>query len=44
MADNLLNAIVDMYRDRRRFYRMSTDSLDAATARYPEVTALVVFR
>jgi hypothetical protein len=41
--NNLLNAIVDVYRDRRRFYRMSTDLLDAAIARYPEVTALVVF-
>jgi hypothetical protein len=41
--NNLLNAIVDVYRDRRRFYRMSTDSLDAAAMRYPEVTALVVF-
>jgi len=40
--NNLLNALVDVYRD-RRFYRLSTDSLDAATARYPEVTALVVF-
>lgn len=39
----LLNGIVDVYRDRRRFYRMTTDSLDLARRRYPEVTALVVF-
>ncbi len=41
--NNLLNAIVDAYHDRQRFYRMSTDSLAVAAARYPEVTALVVF-
>ena len=41
--NNLLNAIVDAYHDRQRFYRMSTDSLEVARARYPEVTALVVF-
>ena len=41
--NNLLNAIVDAYHDRQRFYRMSTDSLEVASSRYPEVTALVVF-
>jgi hypothetical protein len=41
--NNLLNAVVDAYHDRQRFYRMSTDSLEVATSRYPEVTALVVF-
>ena len=41
--NELLNAIVDGYRDRQRFYRMSTDSLEAARSRYPEVTTLVVF-
>ncbi|HEY6867203.1 MAG TPA: hypothetical protein VI792_08100 [Candidatus Eisenbacteria bacterium] len=41
--NNLLNEIVDVYRDRRAFYRMSTDSIETARARYPEVTALVVF-
>jgi hypothetical protein len=41
--NNLLNAVVDAYHDRQRFYRMSTDSLEVASARYPEVTALVVF-
>lgn len=41
--NNLLHAIVDAYRDRRRFYRMSTDSLESARDRYPEVTAVVVF-
>lgn len=41
--NNLLHAIVDAYRDRRRFYRMSTDSLESARDRYPEVTGVVVF-
>jgi hypothetical protein len=41
--NNLLNAVVDAYHDRQRFYRMSTDSLEVAASRYPEVTALVVF-
>jgi hypothetical protein len=41
--NHLLNAIVDTYRDRQKFYRMSADSLEAARERYPEVTALVVF-
>lgn len=41
--NNLLNEIVDVYRDRRAFYRMSTDSFEVARGRYPEVTALVVF-
>lgn len=41
--NELLNGIVDTYRDRRRLYRMSTDSLEVARRRYPEVTALVVF-
>jgi len=41
--NDLLNAIVDAYHDRQRFYRMSTDSLEVARSRYPEVTALVVF-
>lgn len=41
--NHLLNAIVDTYRDRRRFYRMSTESLEVACERHPDVTALVVF-
>jgi len=41
--NDLLNAIVDTYHDRQRFYRLSTDSLEVACSRYPEVTALVVF-
>jgi hypothetical protein len=38
-----LHAIVDVYREKRRFFRTATDSLDAALQRHPEVTALVVF-
>jgi hypothetical protein len=38
-----LHAIVDVYREKRRFFRTATDSLDAALERHPEVTALVVF-
>jgi len=41
--NELLNAIVDVYRGRARLYRMSTDSLAIARRRYPEVTALVIF-
>ena len=41
--NQLLNAIVDLYRDHHGFYRMSTDSLALARSRYPEVTALLVF-
>ncbi len=41
--NQMLNAIVDLYRDRRGFYRMSADSLAAARSRHPEVTALFVF-
>jgi hypothetical protein len=41
--NDLLNAIVDIYRDQRRFYRTTTDSLEVARIRHPEVTALVVF-
>jgi len=41
--NQLLNAIVDLYRDHHGFYRMSTDSLPLARSRYPEVTALLVF-
>lgn len=41
--NDLLHALVDTYRARRRFYRMATDSIRTARERYPEVTALVVF-
>jgi hypothetical protein len=41
--NRMLHGIVDTYRDRRRLYRMSTDSLEVARERYPEVTALIVF-
>ncbi len=39
----LLNAVVDLYRDRAPFYRVIRDSLSEARARIPDVTALVVF-
>ncbi len=41
--NQLLNAIVDTYRERRRFYRMSTESLEVARERHPDVRTLVVF-
>ncbi len=40
---DLLNAIVDSYRVDTRFVRVTSDSLAAAQARHPQVTALVVF-
>jgi hypothetical protein len=39
----LLNSVVDAYRDRARFYRVTSDSLPDIQARRPEVTELVVF-
>jgi hypothetical protein len=39
----LLNAVVDLYRDRVPFHRVMRDSLGEACARFPDVTALVVF-
>jgi hypothetical protein len=39
----LLNAVVDLYRDRVPFHRATRDSLSEARARFPDVTALVVF-
>ena len=39
----LLNAVVDSYRDRTRFYRVASDSLEEARRRHADVTALVVF-
>lgn len=39
----LLNQVVDAYRVRTRFYRVTEDSIDDARARHHDVTALVVF-
>lgn len=39
----VLNAVVDAYRARARFYRVTSDSLADARAGHPDVTALVVF-
>lgn len=39
----LLNAVVDTYRGKKRFLRVTTESLVETRARHPEVTALVVF-
>jgi hypothetical protein len=39
----LLNRLVDSYREDARFVRVVSDSLGAARARHPDVTALVVF-
>lgn len=39
----LLNRLVDSYREDVRFVRVVSDSLGAAHARHPDVTALVVF-
>ena len=39
----LLNRLVDSYREDTRFVRVVSDSLGAARARHPDVTALVVF-
>jgi len=41
--NDLLNAIVNLYRDRHRFFRTTTDSLEVARIGHPEVTALLVF-
>jgi L-serine kinase (ATP) / ParB family transcriptional regulator, heme-responsive regulator len=39
----LLNAVVDLYRDRAPFHRVMRDSLSGARARFSDITALVVF-
>jgi len=39
----LLNGVVDLYRDRVPFNRVMHESLDETRARFPDVTALVVF-
>jgi len=41
--NDLLNAVVNVYRGGTRFYRVASDSLEAARSRYPEITALLVF-
>lgn len=41
--NQLLNGLVDVYRDRVRFYRMSTESFEVARERHPDATILVVF-
>jgi hypothetical protein len=41
--NRLLNAVVDTYRHRKRFFRITSDSLADTRERHPEVTALVVF-
>ncbi|MFI5372126.1 MAG: ParB N-terminal domain-containing protein [Candidatus Eisenbacteria bacterium] len=41
--NTLLNAVVDGYRGRIPFHRVTSDWLGDARARFPEVTALVVF-
>jgi hypothetical protein len=39
----LLNAVVDVYRDRVSFHRTTRDTFVEARARFPDVTALIVF-
>jgi len=41
--NRLLNSVVDTYRSGKRFVRVTTDSLEEARARHPDVSALVVF-
>jgi L-serine kinase (ATP) / ParB family transcriptional regulator, heme-responsive regulator len=41
--NQLLNALVDVYRERVRFYRMTTESFGVVSERHPDATILVVF-
>jgi hypothetical protein len=41
--NELLNAIVDLYRGRFPYHRVTRDSIEEARSRYPDVTSLVVF-
>jgi hypothetical protein len=41
--NELLNSIVNVYRKKHRFYRMSTETFDVAKKRHPDATTLVVF-
>ena len=39
----LLNGVVDLYRGKHPYYRVTRDSIEEARARYPDAAALVVF-
>jgi L-serine kinase (ATP) / ParB family transcriptional regulator, heme-responsive regulator len=39
----LLNAVVDLYRGKHSYYRVTRDSISEARARHPDAAALVVF-
>lgn len=41
--NELLNSIVNVYRKKHRFYRMSTETFAVAKNRHPDITTLVVF-
>ena len=41
--NDLLNAVVNAYRDASPFYRVTTDSYEAVLEAHPDVTALIVF-
>ena len=41
--NTLLNAVVDLYRGRVPYHRVTRDSIEEARERYPDVTSLVVF-
>ena len=41
--NELLNAVVDLYRGRQSYHRVTRDSFEEARAHYPDVTRLVVF-
>ncbi len=41
--NELLNSVVDTYRDRQRYYRVPTDDFVEANHRHPGITALVVY-
>jgi hypothetical protein len=41
--NDLLNAVVDLYRGRHAYHRVTRDSIEEARARYPDVTCLIVF-
>jgi hypothetical protein len=43
VRNQLLNALVDTYREGRRFYRITVEAFDVARERHPDVTVLVVF-
>ena len=41
--NELLNAVVDLYRGRHAYHRVTRDSIAEARANYPDTTSLVVF-